>query len=124
MENAKKEQEKKEEKKRWIGENGSERLKMAFKKGYSCEKQYISERGEKELGRDYILDYDAKVETKNRLFLGNCALEENASVNVVWVTKDTKNNEDEDDYEEDDEDFVEYEAVEVKYLEHYFYKRI
>jgi len=49
----------------WINEHGSERLKMSYDKGYKCKKLYLLERLKHDVG-NYVLDYDAKIERKNR----------------------------------------------------------
>jgi hypothetical protein len=128
-ERAAKEREAKEEKAAWIQSFGSDRLKRAFAKDYSCEKQYITERAEAELGSEYQLDYDDEFEYKNRSCPSITALDEqdrienlklkNCIVKIVWVTKDRSDSNSDEEYENE-----EYEAVKVEYLQKYFYKQI
>lgn len=49
----------------WIKEHGSDRLKKSFEKNYKCKKLYLLERLKHDVG-NYVLDYDAKIERKDR----------------------------------------------------------
>lgn len=54
------------EKLAWIKQHGSIVLRKSMKHGYNCQKQYVIERSTLILGDDYILDYDGKVNIKDR----------------------------------------------------------
>jgi hypothetical protein len=53
------------EKKAWIEENGSERLRKGYAMGYRCQKTYEIERAQSILGSDYVRD-SKEVEEKDR----------------------------------------------------------
>lgn len=56
----------KAEKIEWASQYGSDRLKKGFEQGYTCNKLYLYERMKHDIGDNAILDYDGKIERKNR----------------------------------------------------------
>jgi len=104
----------------WAAEHGSDRLKKGLDAGYSCKKLYFTERGQEDLGEDYVLDYDESIKTKDRSCPSLEALEEESRINalypksakIVWCP----NGLGEDEYEDGCE------AVEVMHLGQLYYK--
>ena len=104
----------------WAAEHGSDRLKKGLDAGYSCKKLYFTERGQEDLGEDYVLDYDESINTKDRSCPSLEALEEESRINdlypksakIVWCP----NGLGEDEYEDGCE------AVEVMHLGKLYYK--
>lgn len=105
----------------WIGEHGSEHLKLALAGGYKCNSLYLRERVALELGEGWVVDTGDRAETEERC---NPSLEALQAVQglpegyvgqVVWLTASPRG---------DDEDWEPCEAVEVTlpYSGHKAYK--
>lgn len=114
------------EKLAWIEAHGSERLQKGIAAGYHCQKIYVTERGNADLGSGYELDYNAKIERKDRSCPTLEALNEaerltetGIKAKVVWLPRGTET-EDEDGYY--DCEWTSCEAVEAILLKNYFYK--
>lgn len=115
------------EKKKWVEEFGSERLKKAIALGYDATKTYIAERGKATLGDDYVLDYAKDVTVKSRSNPSLEALNEEEritnlknklveSVTAIWLPRGLS------EITENEDDSQATEAVEVEFLKNFFYK--
>ena len=113
---------------KWAEDHGSEVLVEGLKRGYACMRRYVKERGEYDLGDDYVLDWNGSVEYEDRSCPSAAALAElrdldekeleECDAEVVWLYGGL--------YVLDDRRF-EYEkseAIRVKYLRNTFYKLI
>jgi hypothetical protein len=70
----------------WIKEQGSERLRLGFEKGYNCEKQFTSELLAS-LGGEWVLDYNGDISTKDRSCPTLAALQKcDTLAGHPWVT--------------------------------------
>lgn len=110
----------------WIEAHGSERLQKGIAAGYHCQKIYVGERGNTDLGSGYTLDYDSDIETKARSCPSLEALNEaerlteaGIKAKVVWLPHGTELA-DEDDYCDSEPSGCE--AVEATILGNWFYK--
>jgi hypothetical protein len=111
-------EEREKEKRQWIAEFGSDYLKRAVKLGYDCQRQYVTERADKEFP-EFDVDFDYQAEWRSRscpseeaLELVEDALERGFDAEVVWLTEPTR----EIEYDE------EYEAREAVVVENYLGK--
>ena len=97
-----------EEKRNWIEQNGSERLRLAHSHGYECIRLYVSERAKLEYP-SFILDLDSKA---NWIRLNNPSLsalklvqeliDTGKDAQIVWLTRfPDGTSPDEDDYDDD-----------------------
>lgn len=116
----------KAEKLAWIEVSGSERLRKGIAAGYHCQKIYVAERGNSELGDAYRLDYASDIATKDRscptleaLAEAERLTTEGIKAKVVWLPDGFSD--EPDDYHEGYEPC---EAVEVILLGNYFYREI
>jgi hypothetical protein len=77
----------------WIDAHGSERLRMAYRQGYSVTRLYAEERSATEYP-EYYLDYDDTAEWTNRASPSQAAMEEAVRVGgrVVWVKNSDEEN--------------------------------
>ncbi len=104
------EQEKKEqEKKLWIMDHGSERLKLVFNNKYNCQRLYVEERAKKELEPQWIIDFYGS-RWKKRVAPSLEALkfeqlykEKGYDIEIIWITKPPNPTEAEAFYEQYDE---------------------
>lgn len=99
-----------EEKRLWIQEFGSERLKKAYSGGYECTRLYVTERAEKEFP-DFILDFKKLLEWRRRANPTEKALtllDQYPDGKIVWVTSrhDHDHDSDEHAYYDGEEAFV------------------
>lgn len=75
-----------QEKQRWIAENGSEFLIKAHQAGYDCQRRYVSERAAIEYP-GYRVDFDQRAHWNDRACPSEQALEQalEDEANVVWL---------------------------------------
>lgn len=112
----------------WANEHGSTALREGLKRGYTCKRKYVTERGQCDLGSDYVIDWNSDVDTDDRSCPSDEAIEEliriealnlqDASARIVWLKKGLS----EIDFEK--YDYESCEAIKVNYLGYYFYKLI
>jgi flagellar biosynthesis GTPase FlhF len=120
-EEAARREEREKEKRQWIAEFGSDYLKRAVKLGYDCQRQYVTERAEKEFP-GFDVDFDNYADWRSRSCPSEEALEivEDAqergfaTAKVVWLTDPP--------YKWNDYEDGEYEAREAVVVENYLGK--
>lgn len=109
------------EKKAWIEQNGSERLRKGYAMGYNCQKIYEIERAQSILGSDYVRD-SSEVEEKGRSCPSLEALQEVERLKsviekgavIVWLPHGISG--------EDEEGCEAVKADPGTFSRHYFYK--
>lgn len=98
----------------WVQAHGSDHLRDAVALGYDCQRQYVTERAEKEFP-DYIIDFDERAEWKSRSCPSPKALTDvkrlvaaGHKAKVVWLTDDGQ------PYDPDCDDFESCEAIVIR----------
>lgn len=104
-----------EDKRVWIEQQGSLRLRKLFGAGYDCQRLYVSERALLE-HPDYQLDFDGKADWKERSCPSDDAFAEAQRVGgrVVWLTEPVPPDTGDEDEDWVAEPFRECEAVVIR----------